>query len=172
MCHLISKIHHTTDWRQNMIDFICDHFTSLSITNMWNDKLHTTVLASSMSRSAKPLMTMSGNIYQPLNEIVGSYGMNSSPPRTVVNGEANIPNVFVMLQSNTQHDISQGSLAEASLLQPEEWLNNSLPLPRPAIGPQHVRVSVCDFERYSIRGGVVMGKQIPQKKNLRIAHND
>lgn len=49
--------------------------------------------------------------------------------RAAADGEANTPNVFVMVQSNTQHDISWGFLAEAALLQPEEWLNSSLPLP-------------------------------------------
>lgn len=49
--------------------------------------------------------------------------------RAIVYGEANTPNVFLTARSNTQHDASQSSLTESSLLQPEEWLNNSLPLP-------------------------------------------
>lgn len=56
-----------------------------------------------------------------------------------MNWEANIPNVFGMAQSNTQHDANQGSLTEASLLQPEEWLNNSLPLPDLQLDP-----SMCE----------------------------
>lgn len=42
---------------------------------------------------------------------------------------ADIPNVFETAQSNTRHKAGQSSLTGASLLQPEEWLNNSLPLP-------------------------------------------
>lgn len=42
---------------------------------------------------------------------------------------ADNPNVFVTAQSNTRREAGQGSLTGASLLQPEEWLNNSLPLP-------------------------------------------
>ena len=45
------------------------------------------------------------------------------------NGEAHAPHVSVMAQRNTQHDAGRGSPMEASLLQPEEWLNNSLPPP-------------------------------------------
>lgn len=41
---------------------------------------------------------------------------------------ADNPNVFVTAQSNTRREAGQGSLTGASLLQPEEWLNNSLPL--------------------------------------------
>jgi len=54
----------------------------------------------------------------------------------LVNGEANTPNVFVMAQSNTQHETGQGSLTEASLLQPEEWLNTSLP-------PQNIQLETA-----------------------------
>ena len=63
------------------------------------------------------------------------YDSISCSIRAVVNGEANIPNVFAMAQSNTQHDASQGFLTEASLLPPEEWLNNSLPLPNLQLDP-------------------------------------
>lgn len=61
---------------------------------------------------------------------------------------ADIPNVFETAQSNTRNEAGQSSLTGASLLQPEEWLNNSLPLPDLQLDPNTSKrtASVCPYQ--------------------------
>lgn len=61
---------------------------------------------------------------------------------------ADIPNVFQMAQSNIRHEAGQSSLTGASLLQPEEWLNNSLPLPdlQLDLSTSKRTASVCSYQ--------------------------
>lgn len=138
----------------------CDHLPPLFVLPIRNknDSMftfdwtanHIIVAASCMSCSTRPLVSVSWRKITKIAEwhyrVIWYDFIPTCWIRAVVNWEANIPNVFVMAQSNTQHDASKGSLTEASLLQPEEWLNNSLPLPDLQLDPtmyECVCVVIC-----------------------------